>query len=121
MGLFDGTPLARPVLCDRCGQYVRSCNCPRLGEGQDPQASAAELAPAKQRLRIRLEKRKRGKLVTVVDGFRGSPSQLRRVLRELKNGCGAGGTLADTQLELQGDHCQRARQLLEAQGFRVAG
>ncbi len=113
MGLFDGTPLERPVLCERCGLDVKQCKCEPL------KTPEPEVEPNKQRLQIRVEKRKRGKLMTVVSGFSGTDSQRQSVLKRLKDYCGAGGTLADGNVELQGDHVQRAAGFLRGEGYRV--
>jgi translation initiation factor 1 len=98
VGLFDGTSLERPVLCDRCGSDLKLCKC---GPPDVPAES--------QRLRVALEKRKKGKLVTVVSGFTCLPSQIASLLVDLKNRCGAGGTCDETTLELQGDHVKKLR------------
>lgn len=113
MGLFDGTPLERPVLCERCGSDIQLCTCPELVE------SEPEVAPEKQRLKLRVEKRKRGKRMTVVSGFSGSDTQRAGLLRQLKDLCGAGGTLVDDQVELQGEHIQRVADYLRQAGYHV--
>lgn len=113
MGLFDGTPLERPVTCDRCGKDVKQCMCPAESVRQ------AEVAPEDQRLSVSLEKRKRGKAVTVIAGLTGSVEQSKLLLKTLKQDCGAGGTLEGSQIELQGDHRQRSSQWLRAEGYRL--
>lgn len=116
MGLFDGTALERPVICEQCGGDTKECACVPV----EPSDDVAEIEPGKQRLKIRVEKRKRGKLMTVVSGFEGSVEQRRQVLVDLKNEVGAGGTVADANVEIQGDHVQRVAKKLEQLGFRVA-
>jgi translation initiation factor 1 len=116
VGLFDGTALERPVICEQCGGDSKLCECVPV----EPATEVPETEPSKQRLKIRVEKRKRGKLMTVVSGFEGSASQRRQVLVDLKNEVGAGGTLTDTQVEIQGDHIQRVAKKLEQLGFRIA-
>lgn len=113
MGLFDGTPLERPVVCDRCGADARDCRC----TVESPQV--VDVPAAKQPLRVSLEKRKRGKLVTLVAGLTGSAAQNKRLLKALKDDCGAGGTLDAGQIELQGDHRQRIAGWLRDQGYPV--
>jgi translation initiation factor 1 len=108
MGLFDGTVLARPVLCDRCQTETRLCKCPPL-----------DTPTSKQSLKIRLDKRKRGKLVTVVSGFHCSETQVAETLSILKSQCGAGGSIDGESIELQGDHTLRIRELLIHRGYRV--
>jgi len=109
MGLFDGTYLERPVLCDRCRQEASLCKCPIL-----------ETPTEKQTLKIRLDKRKRGKLVTVISGFRSSEFKIQETVGILKSQCGAGGSIDGQNIELQGDHTQRVASLLIAQGFQVS-
>lgn len=114
MGLFDGTDLEHPVLCQQCGTDVKTCGCePIVKEQIEP-----EVPPEKQSLRIRVEKRKRGKQMTVIADFRGPSSQRQRFLTELKNLCGAGGTIAEDNVEIQGDHLNRIADHLRAAGYR---
>ncbi len=113
MGLFDGTPLERPIVCDRCGADARDCRC----TAESPQL--VDVPPAEQRLRLTLEKRKRGKTVTLISGLTGSAVQAKQLLKALKDDCGAGGTLQADQIELQGDHRQRVGRWLREQGYPV--
>ena len=39
--------------------------------------------------------------------------------KRLRAACGAGGTVKDGVLEVQGDHCERVMALLKAEGFVV--
>ena len=43
------------------------------------------------------------------------------LLRKLKTACGAGGTLKDGELEVQGDQRAKLKALLEGMGYRVKG
>lgn len=113
MGLFDGTPLEQVVTCTTCGALSKECVCPEVDESQQP------LQLDKQRVQLRTEKRARGKLVTVVAGLNGRHEQLLQVLKNLKEVCGSGGSVAETHLELQGDHVARLRKWLAAQGAKV--
>lgn len=115
MGLFDGTALERPVTCDQCGGDAKLCQCP------PPVAAVADTPPEKQTLKVRLEKRKRGKLVTVISGFDCSSAQLQGTLSHLQSQCGAGGSIDQQQIELQGDHTARVPDLLTARGYRIQG
>jgi translation initiation factor 1 len=71
-------------------------------------------------VRLRLEKR-RGKPVTVASGLVLPAAEMKELLRELKNLCGAGGTLKDGELEIQGDQRDVLRLHLEKKGYRVKG
>src|SRR4051794_18276296 len=99
MRLFAGTKYDQPPKCDRCGRLEAECVC-------SPPAKS-RLSPASQVARLNLEKRKKGKLVTVVRGLSANGNDLAGLLSRLKSQCGAGGTIHDDGLEVQGDHLQR--------------
>jgi translation initiation factor 1 len=77
--------------------------------------------PEKQIARLAVEKRKKGKVVTVVRGLPADENDLPALLSQLKAACGAGGTVKDDVLEIQGDHLDRVRGLLADLGYRVRG
>jgi len=71
-------------------------------------------------VRISRERGRRGgKTVTVIRGLpeRGTELEARAV--ELKRLCGAGGTLQDGAVEIQGDHRERIAERLRVLGYRV--
>ena len=58
-----------------------------------------------------------GKTVTVV---RGLPAKdLDQRMSELKRLCGAGGTVRDGAIEIQGDHRERIAERLQSLGYKV--
>ena len=57
--------------------------------------------------------------MTVVRGLAASENDLPALLTQLKNHCGAGGTVKEDQIEIQGDHLQRIQQVLGEIGYRV--
>ena len=113
MRLFAGTPFDRPPRCEKCGELDAECSCPPEPPHRIP--------PEKQTAKIAVEKRKRGKLVTVIRGLPSEGNDLPALLSELKTHCGAGGTLNTDELEVQGDQRDRVRARLEAIGYRVKG
>jgi translation initiation factor 1 len=64
-------------------------------------------------------KRRRGKTVTVVGGLRHDPATLEALLKKLKQQCGAGGTIKEGEIEIQGDHRERVAAALAAMGYKV--
>jgi translation initiation factor 1 len=88
--------------------------------GEVPAAEAPPSAPARPGpgIRLRLERRASGRVVTVVSGLPGSPADVTALARELKAACGAGGTVKDGALELQGDHRDRIESALAARGLK---
>ncbi len=110
MRLFEGTPFDRPPRCERCGELEANCRCP-------PERTP----PGKQTARLSIEKRKKGKYVTVIRGLAAEDNDLPALLTQLKTTCGAGGTISDDGLEIQGEQRDRVRELLSRIGYRVKG
>ncbi|MGH7297825.1 MAG: translation initiation factor [Polyangiaceae bacterium] len=94
--------------CPRCRRATEDCQCPR----------PADPPLAGQTARIVRERRKGGKEVTVVAGLIAGAA-LEALARELRARCGAGGTLKDGAIEVQGDHRERIAALLTERGVRV--
>ena len=109
-GFFDGTPLERPVSCQVCEKPLEQCACPRNADGD-------VRLPKDQPVRIRREKRRKGKTVTVVEGLDPSASDLGAILRQLKSACAAGGTMIGGVIEIQGDHTTRVVAILVGLGY----
>jgi translation initiation factor 1 len=88
--------------------------------GDAPEAEARAAPPAKPGpgIRLRLERRASGRVVTAVSGLPGSQSEVAALARELKSACGAGGTVKDGVLELQGDQRDRIEAALTARELR---
>jgi translation initiation factor 1 len=71
-------------------------------------------------VRISLEtKGRKGKSVTLVSGLQHNPATMKEIARMLKEHCGAGGTVKDRTIELQGDQRVRARAFLEQMNYAV--
>lgn len=115
MRLFEGTELDRPPRCPRCEELEADCKC--LPPEPEP------VPPEKQTARIQVEKRKKGKVVTVIRGLNeGHPGKhLTELLTRLKNHCGAGGTIQESEMEIQGNHLERVKKLLGELGYKVRG
>jgi translation initiation factor 1 len=79
-----------------------------------------DLVPSRTRLRLRLDAKGRGgKSVTVVFDLPPHPTYFEGLLKQLKAHCGAGGTLKDGALEIQGDQRDKVQAYLERLGFPV--
>lgn len=114
MRLFAGTPFDIPPKCDRCGKLEEECRCPPA-----PPPAAPRIPPEKQTARLSIEKRKKGKVVTVVRGLPAVGNDLPGLLTTLKNRCGAGGTIEGDECEIQGEHLERIRLVLSELGYKV--
>ncbi|MFP6764036.1 MAG: translation initiation factor [Planctomycetaceae bacterium] len=113
MRLFEGTQFDRPPRCDRCHELESSCVCP-------PEPTP-RIPPEKQTATLAIEKRRKGKSVTVVRGLAAEGNDLAELLTRLKTGCGAGGALKDSEIEIQGRQLERIRELLLEMGYTVKG
>lgn len=98
-------------MCPACRKPVAACTCnassvaPRAGDGI---------------VRVSRETMGRGgKTVTLVRGLSLDTDAIIVLGKRLRTACGAGGTLRDGVLEIQGDHCERVIALLAADGFSV--
>lgn len=61
------------------------------------------LAPEKQNLRVTLDsKQRKGKIVTLVQGFVGTEENLKELAKLLKNKCGVGGSVKDGEIIIKG-------------------
>lgn len=76
-----------------------------------------EKPPEKQRITFALEKRKKGKVVTIIRNLALSDTDLKDLARTLKTACGTGGTAREGEIELQGDCQDRARTWFEKNGY----
>jgi translation initiation factor 1 len=105
---------ARGRICPGCGWPADNCRCSR-------RASDAEV-PARIAAKLRVEKAGRGgKTVTVVYDLPRNTPFLKELCGDLKRACGTGGTVEEDTVELQGDHRNRIRELLQKRGFLVKG
>lgn len=76
--------------------------------------------PGEQTLHVRLDRKNRkGKTVTLIQGFRGSEEELKMLGKELKTGCGVGGSAKNGEILLQGDFRERVSALLKEKGYKV--
>ena len=108
-GLVYSTETGR--MCPTCRESVTLCKC----------KSAANAAPAGDgNVRVSLQSKGRGgKSVTLVKGVALDPMALAVLGKQLRTACGAGGTVKDGVLEVQGDHCDTVLQTLTKLGHRA--
>jgi translation initiation factor 1 len=108
MGLVYSTESGR--MCPGCRRALAACICkttpkPARGDGI---------------LRVGRETQGRGgKVVTLVRGLPLDADALAALGKQLRAACGAGGTVKDGVLEVQGEHVERVIALLTQQGWKV--
>lgn len=89
-------------ICPKCGLPLQACVC-------------EEITKTEQRIHVRTEKKKFGKVVTVISGFQ--DVDLKSIAKDLKHELACGGTVKDNAVELQGDHTRNAKAALVKLGF----
>jgi translation initiation factor 1 len=76
------------------------------------------LPKEKQMLRIQLDKRNRGgKQVSLITGFTGKSEDLEALGKFLKTKCGAGGSVKDKEIIIQGDFRGKIIEILHKEGY----
>lgn len=101
--------------CSRCGKPEGECRCReerRMGSGS--------AAPRDGFVRLSLDrKQRRGKAVTIIANIPGDLAELTALAQEFRKLCGAGGSLKDGNIELQGDHRDKVEARLKALGYKI--
>ncbi len=94
------------AICSTCGLPEELCIC-------------EEIAKETQRIRITSDRRRYGKVVTIVEGLDASDVDLEDLARTLKTKVAAGGTVKNGKIELQGEHRKKVEQTLRELGYNV--
>lgn len=99
-------------VCPGCFRPVRLCVCQKK----------PVLPPGDGTIRIsRSTKGRKGKGVTVLAGIPLAGDALQEFAKRLKRLCGAGGTVKDGTVEIQGEHRNFLASELKKMGYRVKG
>ena len=70
----------------------------------------------KEDLRIYLDRRKAGKIVTIIKGFKGNRKQLEDYATLIKKKCGVGGSVKNNEILIQGNVREIVISLLKKDG-----
>lgn len=100
-------------LCPSCHQAEASCICADLAEKD-------RLKGLDGIVRLRRETSgRKGKAVTTLSGVPLPEPELKSLLKRLKQGCGSGGAVKEGIIEIQGDHRDKLKDMLEKEGYTV--
>ena len=78
------------------------------------------LPPPRQMLYLSLDKKgRKGKVVTLVKGFVGREADIQQLGKELKSSCGAGGTVKEGTILVQGDFRDKIDSILSKKGYKT--
>jgi len=93
-------------ICPKCGLPTEICVC-------------EDLAREQQKIIISVDKRRYGKMMTIVDGINSNELDIDSLSTKLKKKCASGRTIKDGRIELQGDHRSKVKETLDEMGFIV--
>ena len=103
---------------DRLGT-VYSTN-PDFQYENDGDEEQETIPPQQQNLKVSLDRKKRkGKSVTLVNGFIGESDNLKALGKLLKSKCGVGGTVKGGEIMVQGDFCNKIIEILKKENYKV--
>lgn len=77
-----------------------------------------DLAKGSQRIKVTTDKKKYGKIVTIISGF-DNGIDLKKIAKSLKNELACGGTYKKDSVELQGNHRESVKPILIRLGFEA--
>ncbi len=78
------------------------------------------LPPNEQNLKVLLDRKQRkGKVVTLIEGFIGTTDDLKDLEKKLKNLCGTGGSSKNNEIIIQGDHREKIMAYLQSNEYKV--
>ncbi|MFH1631164.1 MAG: translation initiation factor [Candidatus Aenigmatarchaeota archaeon] len=92
------------MVCPKCGLSEELCVCEMI-------------AKEAHKIKIFMVPRRYGKSMTVIKGIDASKIDIRELMKKLKSKLACGGTYKNEEIELQGDHRDRVKNILIKEGF----
>lgn len=89
--------------CPKCGMPEDLCVCDSIAKGE-------------QKITVKLDSRTFNKEMTVIEGLE-DEVDLEELASTLKSKLACGGTAKNGQIQLQGDHTRRIKEVLAEEGF----
>lgn len=98
-------------ICPGCGQELVQCSCKAVRQATVAGDGVVRVS--------RQNKGRGGKTVTVVKGLALDGAALAALAKQLRTASGAGGTVKDGVVEVQGDHCETILAALQKHGHKA--
>ena len=92
------------TICKKCGLPKELCVCETIAKEQ-------------QTVKVYEEKKRFGKIMTIIEGIDSQRVDCRALKKKLKTKLACGGTFKNGKIELQGSHKNQVKELLRAEGF----
>jgi translation initiation factor 1 len=90
-------------ICNRCGLPKELCTCEAMVKEEE-------------KIRIYIAEKRYRKVATIIEGV-SKELDTKQIIKELKTGLACGGTIKNGVIELQGNHKNKAKQILVKLGF----
>lgn len=91
-------------ICPKCGLPKEACVC-------------EVLAKSKQKIKVEVVKKRYGKMSTMITGIDAKDVDIKGIAKELKETLACGGTVKNNEIELQGEHVRKVKEILTSLGF----
>jgi translation initiation factor 1 len=96
-------------LCPRCSRPVSNCQCQKQQNNTITGDGTIRI--------LRETKGRKGKGVSLITGLPLTASELKKLAKEIKQRCGAGGAVKDGVVEIQSDQREKIQELLKQKGY----
>tara|TARA_B100000945_G_C20254206_1_gene536029 strand:- start:142 stop:468 length:327 start_codon:yes stop_codon:yes gene_type:complete len=86
---------------------------------EDEESKFSSTNVADQKVRIHLDRKVGGKIISVVKGLNELDTTLKSIAKELKKSCGVGGSIKKGDILIQGNQREKIQKILLQKGYNV--
>tara|TARA_B100001741_G_scaffold308494_1_gene304809 strand:- start:3873 stop:4196 length:324 start_codon:yes stop_codon:yes gene_type:complete len=85
----------------------------------DESVDVVSVRASEQKVRLHLDRKKGGKVVTLIKGLMEEKDTLMEITKELKKKCGTGGSVKKNEILIQGNQRETIQKILLKKGYDV--